>query len=238
MKILSIGNSFSQDATRYLYGIARADGIPVKVVNLYIGGCSLSRHFRNMMADAAAYDLEINGMTNTGFKTSIKEALLSDDWDVVTLQQQSLKSADYETFQPYLDALVDCIRKLAPRAKLLFHQTWGYKPGSEKLGKTIYETHEDMFRAIQRAYALASDTYGAGRIPSGEVVLEANRLGAPHIYRDEFHMSRGFGRYLLGLVWYKTLTGNAVENNTYRDFDEAITDEEISLAKEIVSQIQ
>ena len=238
MKILSIGNSFSQDATRYLYGIARADGVAIKAVNLYIGGCSLARHFRNMMADEAAYDFEINGMTNTGIKISIREALLSDEWDIVTVQQQSLKSAEYETFQPYLDALVAYIRKYVPKATLLFHQTWGYKPDSEMLKRTVYETHGDMFRAIQVAYATASETYGAGRIPSGEAVLEANRRGAPHLYRDEFHMSRGFGRYLLGLVWYRTLTGRTVTDNTFRDFDEALSEEEITLAKSIAENIK
>ncbi|MBQ7726439.1 MAG: DUF4886 domain-containing protein, partial [Clostridia bacterium] len=43
MKVLSIGNSFSQDAQRYLHGIARADHTEMRAVNLYIGGCSLER---------------------------------------------------------------------------------------------------------------------------------------------------------------------------------------------------
>jgi hypothetical protein len=130
IKILSIGNSFSQDATRYLYGIARAEKVSVKVVNLYIGGCTLSRHYRNMMADAAAYDFEINGMTSTGVKISIKQALLSDDWDYVTIQQQSLKSTDIATFEPYLCELAKHVRTLCPAAKILMHQTWGYKEAS------------------------------------------------------------------------------------------------------------
>ena len=37
VKILAIGNSFSQDATYYLQKIAMSDGIDAKVVNLYIG---------------------------------------------------------------------------------------------------------------------------------------------------------------------------------------------------------
>ena len=36
MKILFIANSFGEDTTRYLHGIARADGKNWKVVNLYI----------------------------------------------------------------------------------------------------------------------------------------------------------------------------------------------------------
>ena len=58
MRVLAIGNSYSQDATRYLYGIARAGGVDVKVVNLYIGGCSLSRHYRNMLSELTEDELK------------------------------------------------------------------------------------------------------------------------------------------------------------------------------------
>ena len=54
--------------------------------NLYIGGCSLAQHFRNMHTENAAYELQWNG-SNTGFYVSIQEALLSRNWDVITLQQ-------------------------------------------------------------------------------------------------------------------------------------------------------
>ena len=47
MNILSIGNSFSQDAQRYLHRIAKADGCTLNTFNLYIGGCPLSLHYRN-----------------------------------------------------------------------------------------------------------------------------------------------------------------------------------------------
>ena len=60
MNILAIGNSFSEDATRYLHNIARADGERINVVNLYIGGCTLDRHYRNMLSGARAYELQCN----------------------------------------------------------------------------------------------------------------------------------------------------------------------------------
>ena len=110
MKILAIGNSFSQDATRYLEKIAKANGDTAEIATLYIGGCSLDKHFRNMKIDAKAYELIWNG-ENTGFYVSIKEALLSREWDIITLQQQSLKSADFNTFEPYLSALNDYVKE-------------------------------------------------------------------------------------------------------------------------------
>ena len=85
MKILCIGNSFSQDATRYLSRIGKAAGTGIKTVNLYIGGCPLKTHYFNVLEDQPAYAFEFNG-ENTGIKVSIKTALMSDEWDVVTLQ--------------------------------------------------------------------------------------------------------------------------------------------------------
>ena len=76
MNVLAIGNSFSHDATRYLKQIARADNFDLNIVNLYIGGCSLSRHFRNIMSDKKAYVLQYGGFS-TGFCVSVKEALLN-----------------------------------------------------------------------------------------------------------------------------------------------------------------
>ena len=73
MNILTIGNSFSQDAQRYLHQIARADGIDITCFNLYIPGCPLSRHYQNMHSEDREYWLEMNGQS-TGFNISLKEA--------------------------------------------------------------------------------------------------------------------------------------------------------------------
>jgi hypothetical protein len=59
-KILSIGNSFSQDAQRYLHKTAKNEGVDTKCVNLYIGGCSLKRHYINILENNAEYDFEFN----------------------------------------------------------------------------------------------------------------------------------------------------------------------------------
>ena len=98
MNILSIGNSFSQDAQRYLHQIAKAGGVNLNAFNLYIGGCSLSSHYRNMLSEERAYTLEMNGQS-TDFYVSLKEALLNRNWDVVTIQQVSHESP-YGSLRP------------------------------------------------------------------------------------------------------------------------------------------
>lgn len=232
MNVLAIGNSFSQDAMRYLHGIARSQKVDLTAVNLYIGGCPLSRHYRNMLSGEKAYSLEFNG-ESTGFFISMKEALLSRDWDVVTLQQVSNLAPKYESYQPYITTLASFVRQLCPKAKLLIHQTWAYEQGSDRLTKELgYADQKQMFDDIKDAYKDAAKAVDAdGIIPSGAAFQRLIEKDVGKIHRDTFHASFGLGRFTLGLLWYSVLTGKSVENVDFSDFDEPLTDEQIAAAK-------
>ena len=237
MKVLSIVNSFSCDAQRYLHRIAKKDGVEMKTVNLFIGGCSLRTHYLNMLQDAAAYGLEFNG-ESTGFKVSLSQALSSDDWDIVTLQQASNFSANYETYSPYIKALAEYVKTYCPRAKLYIHQTWAYEDGSERLTKKAgYATAEEMFSDVRAAYEKAAKLIGADSIiPSGQAIMNATKLGIEKIHRDTFHMSYGAGRYLLALVWFKALTGKDITDNSFDEFDHPVTEEERAIVIKAVNE--
>ena len=238
MNILSIGNSFSHDAQRYLHDIAKADGENIQSFNLYIGNCSMSSHYRNMLSQDKVYSLEMNGVS-TGFKVSLDEALLNRDWDVITLQQVSLQSPNYDTYQPYLDGLVEHIKRFVPKAKIAVHQTWAYEQGSPRLTEKMgYSDYKDMLCDIVKAYQTAADHIGADYlIPSGEVFGAMLESGIEKVHRDTFHAGLGLGRYALGLIWYKTLTGNDVLENTFCNFDEEISAEHIAIAKKCVQEV-
>ena len=238
MNVLAIGNSFSQDATRYLHKIARRAGEGLTVVNLYIGGCTLERHFRNMHTDERAYELQINGEAS-GFKVSLKEALLNRPWDVITLQQASHQSTKYESYQPYLNELSAYARKLCPGAKQMIHQTWGYEGGSERLTVLMgYGDPAQMTADIVAAYARAAVDIGASAvIPSGQLMAKMSANGMEKVHRDTFHASYGAGRYALALLWYAVLTGKDVSADGFDDFDVPVTDAQREIAVRSVREI-
>lgn len=238
MKVLSIGNSFSQDATRYLHQIAKNRGEDFKIVNLYIGGCTLATHYKNMNNDDRAYSMEFNG-ESTGFYVSIREALQSDEWDYVTFQQASHKSVDYDSYQPFLDALSAYCKLHAPKAKQVIHQTWAYEDGSAKLCDLMgYTSHKEMFADLEMAYKnAAADINAYGIIPSGKLFQELLANGIEKVHRDTYHVSFGVGRYALGLLWYGYFMGNDVLNDTYCDFDEPISEEELKIIRSTVSKL-
>ena len=238
MDILSIGNSFSEDAQRYLHGIAKADKVQLKCFNLYIGGCPLSKHYRNMLSEERAYNLGMNGEF-TDFKVSIKEALLNRTWDIVTNQQVSSESPYYETYQPYLNKLIEYVRLCVPKAKIVIHQTWAYEDDSNRLNVELgYKNSAEMFKDIKASYEKAAKEINADMtIPSGELFQKLVSSGIKKIHRDTYHASYGLGRYALGLLWYKMLTGNDITDNTFADFDEEITENEITIAKKCVNEV-
>lgn len=236
MKILSIGNSFSQDAQRYLHALAKADGFDLQTTNLYIGGCTLQTHHKNMLGDLSAYELERNG-ESTQTKISIRSALESEAWDIVTVQQASHESTMYETYFPYLSDLVAYIRRLCPRAKVFVHETWPYENGAERLGWVNCATTEEMYARLQDCYARASEVIKAdGIIRCGTAMNQAVASGLK-IHRDTFHASLGAGRYMLALVWYKTLTGRDIRQNAFCAFDEPVSEKEREVVRNIADGV-
>lgn len=237
MNILSVGNSFSTDAHRYLHGIAKEDGVELNTFNLFIGGCPLSLHYQNMLSEERAYSLEMNGQ-ETGFKVSLNEAVLNREWDFVTVQQVSHQSPRYETYQPYLNNIIEYIRACVPKAKLVVHQTWAYEQGGELLHKLGYCHYYDMLSDIKKAYQEAAKQIDADYIiPSGELFHALLENGIEKVHRDTFHASYGLGRYALGLIWYSILTGNDIANNLFNDFDDTVSTEQIAIVKKCVSEV-
>lgn len=235
-KILIIGNSFGQDAARYVYGISRAAGKELRIVNLYIGGCSLYRHYRNMLSEEAAYAYEVNGHF-TGLFVSLKKALLMDEWDFVIMQQCSPQSGEYEKYQPYLSELAAYVRRLCPPAKLVLQMTWTFAHDCKRFKLTPFEIPEEMLPAIEAAYARGAEDIGAHFvIPSGRAMWKLYGEIGEATYRDGFHCHYGHTRYMLGCMLFMAFTGKSVEGNSFADFDTEISEEMLERVRRIATE--
>ena len=223
MKILSIGNSYSEDAHRYIHRAAKTNGLFIETLNLYIGGRSLERHYENFISDRPEYEAQING-ENTERKISIREALTLED--AVTLQQASPLSFIPESYFPYIEVLRDAVSTLCPHAALYLHETWGYKENSERLKKLGFESHEAMYRAAETTYVKTAKKIGvSGIIPSGKAVSLLYRdVPAIDLFRDDIHMSLSTGRFLLALVWISYFTDISPEKIVFSEFDRAFSE--------------
>lgn len=227
MNVLCIGNSFSQDATRYLHQISDDE---IFVRNLYIGGCSLETHMINIKENNAFYEYQKNGRMLK--MISINDALKKRKWDYVTIQQVSHFSGMVETYEPFTEFIIDYIKKECPKAEIVFHRTWSYDPASTHGGFANYNhSTEYMYERIVDASSKIADKYGLRTIDNATAIQKARALdefntekGGVSINRDGFHLSLDYGRYLAGLTMFKFFTGKSATEVTYapEDTDPAI----------------
>src|SRR5581483_9994433 len=88
VRLLTVGNSFSQNATRYLDTLAKAAGDTLIHRPLAIGGASMEVHWEK----AQQHERDPKDPRGLYGKKSLRQELMSETWDFVTIQQASIKS--------------------------------------------------------------------------------------------------------------------------------------------------
>ncbi len=175
VRLVTVGNSFSQNATRYLDDLVRAGKHTLIHRPLAIGGASFEVHW-----DKAQLH-EKDPMDPKGLygKKSLRQELKSDTWDYVTIQQASFKSHNIATYRPTAKQLHDYIKMAAPKSAILVHQTWAYRvddPRFAKPSKTKGEpsTQKEMYEGLTKAYQTIAGELGARVIPVGDAMYLAD----------------------------------------------------------------
>ena len=220
--ILAIGNSFSRDATAYLHDVCESMGIPAHVVNLYIGGCSLERHWSNIERSERAYQYQENGVVTDRY-VSIDEVLHSKPWDFIVTQQASHDSGWPDTYEPFAGLLTDYLRKEVPEARICLQQTWAYEPDSDHSAFIRYHRdQQEMYDRSRACYRAAADKHQLLLIPCGDVIQSLRKHpefnpaeGGISICRDGFHMHFLYGRYALACTWAAALLHAPVRKCAY-----------------------
>ena len=254
LRILAIGNSFSNDATEYIPGLLEAAGIHNVILGrLYIGGCTLERHCKEFETDARnyAYTKSYGGSKWVPGKGKKRSGLIDgvgdEPWDIITLQQGSPLSGRWDSYDPWLGKLIGIVRTHCtnPDAAIVWHQTWAYAGsyGNRNFANYAYN-QKLMFESIQTCVDKASKDYDIPVvIPSGPAVqmLRGTKLNTEKdLTRDGFHMDFKYGRYATACVWFETLIkptlGVSVKGNTFRNAgtDNEISDKEASLIQKTV----
>lgn len=171
VRLLTVGNSFSHNAVHYLGDLAKADGHVLVLRECIIGGGSLQQHWEK------AQKHEADPKDPDGFyksKTNLRDELKADPWDVITLQQYSFISHDVNTYRPHARQLHDYIKKLAPTAEVVIHQTWEYRVDDARFSPTYKSkpgeprTQQEMYAGLKSAYAAIAGELHIRIIPTGD----------------------------------------------------------------------
>jgi len=178
-KVLMIGNSFSISLLQYLPHVAAASRVDLDLASLYVGGCSLKRHWENVMKDGEKdfkpYTFGRNryGKVTSG-RANVCDVLRMAKWDIVTIQQASHDSWNLKSYEPYGSQLIAKIRELAPQAKIYVQETWSYTPWDKRLAQWNMG-QDDMYDMLHDAYGTFARRFELGIIPFGTAVQEWRR---------------------------------------------------------------
>ena len=223
LKVLALGNSFSCDAMEYLWDIANNAGVENIVLgNTNISGCSLDMHWDNIVNDTTfSYRKNTTGIWEKKGST-VAEVLADEEWDIISLQQNSGNSALPDTYGN-LNNLVNYISDCKPNARIVWHLTWSYQhTDKHEVFKEFDRDPVKMYNAIVSTYKEKVEPCEliTSVTPSGTAVqnLRSSYIGDT-ITRDGFHMSYNYGRYLVGLTWFAALTGGDVDSITWLPSD-------------------
>lgn len=212
LKVLAIGNSFSNDTTFFLEDIATAEGFETVLVgNLYISGCTLQTHALNAAGNLPAYKYWMNydGEWKTIEGCTLEYALKDQDWDIITMQQGSTWSGKPESYEPHLTNLIEYVNKnkTNPNARLAWNMTWAYQADFEKDMFAQYGRNQDvMYHAI---ITTVQDTVMAHKeisyiMPCGTAIQNARTsYVGDTLTRDGYHMS-DLGRVITSYTWLAT----------------------------------
>jgi hypothetical protein len=169
LRLFTVGNSFSNNATKYLPELAKDGGHELILGKAQTGGCSLERHWKAVeafLSDPSDPKGKIYG------GKSLHENISGSEWDVITIQQYSLMSSDYGTYQPFAAKLHAHLKKIQPRAEIVVHQTWAYRTDAAKFGQIgsgrNATSDREMWEKSRAAYGQLANDVGARVIPTGD----------------------------------------------------------------------
>lgn len=176
LRILTIGNSFAQNALRYFAELC-AGKMDVFIGAMNLGGCSLEKHWNlvrqcDMLPEVKPYTFVRTGRED--MPATLVEALRAEPWDYITLQQVSDKSFHPETYEPFLGELAALVRQHAPGAQIVLHETWAYRcdaPELERYGVSQKEMHQSLVAAYEKA----AESLGCRVLPCGRAFFHARK---------------------------------------------------------------
>lgn len=260
IKILTVGNSYSNDACAWLEKILKSASYEDVVIGyINYGGCNVNNHWSNVDEDTtndfgAEFFVNYNG-TFQRYPTS-DEFTLSDgykfllslcEWDYVIIQHGPKHVEIRETYS-HLPDLLDFVKKnlKSPKAKLLYHMIWKYNDNVE--GGSTAACYADIIDITKNIAENYKDFVGVIPAATMRQNMMSSYLTDKDISRDYGHMGLGFGRYALGLLWYSYLTGGSPDDISFvpkisdvseellarYEFDE-VTEDKLVIAKEAIA---
>lgn len=225
LKVLDIGNSYTDDATALLPLIVKNSGVDLSdfvLCKMVRGGASFmdwcnvnddidtkSYCFRRVIGSLSISLDSENCAAGDG--SLFRKVLSKVDWDVIIIHQVSTYAPYYEmwnSFAPsgYLDKFISIIRQYCPDAEigfLLVHSYWDNYKGNKE------HSSIDRWGKIALSVQQFQAEYGVRLIIPYGTAVENLRLSAANneydLTRDGSHCGKGLCQYVAACCYYESL---------------------------------
>lgn len=209
LRILFVGNSYTyaNDLPTMFSELARSGGHKVEVSIVAEGGFTLADHVNS---------------------AQFSEALPSNQWDYVVLQEQSqipsIKASRTQSMYPSARELVQQIR--ATSAQPIFFETWAHRGGFPENGLFTYE---GMQYEINQGYKQIASELGVRLAPVGLAWFRALQANPDlQLWQEDGSHPSEQGTYLAACVFYATFYKESPVGLSYRG----------NLSEEVALQLQ
>jgi len=252
INILMIGNSFCYYYADELVGMAAANGIKLRVSNVYYSGCAITQHYtwwKNGERNYRFITHDANGRTEIE-GADLEYCLKQGNWDVISLQGGGIDTRKKPVEQALEDTkamraeLWEYIKTQFPMSKYYWHHTWSYQIGYDRDGVSytqVSQQHErDQYNSTWSKRICNED--GLIRIPSGEAWRRVRDGGYDNLCArlainggegDYYHDGDiGGGQYLNACVWFERVLGQNCLGNTWRPTEYALSEDMIAMLQQ------
>lgn len=240
IKILAIGNSFSEDVVEQnLYQLFLDAGIRTVIGNMYIGGCILQTHWVNAENDLPHYSYRKvqNGYKTVSASCSISHALKDEYWDYISFQQGSGLYGYYDSYFPYLPNLIGYVKEKGrnKNVKIILHSTWAAAASSTHSHfQQYYQCDQQYMYEMIVATAqelLATEGLQIDVLCNSTDAIQNGRtstIGDNFTREDGWHLN-DYGRFTAACLWYEKISEIDVTTNGYKPA--AFSDDDARLCK-------
>lgn len=216
LRILAIGNSYTEDGMHYLHHITDSVGIDKKRLGVYYAvtqGASLEQWLRTYESNDTVHLIMSAGQYKMNSKAPLRE-LFHQDWDIITFQQYSLYAGEFKTYNPYLHYLRNYAMKECtnPNVCIAWNMVWSYAKGYKHYDPAKYAHIVNATRKMSEIYGIDCI------IPSGTAIENARNTSLQDghdLTRDGTHLSFAIGSYITGCTWYESLIAPAFNAHIY-----------------------
>jgi hypothetical protein len=237
LKILALGNSYTDDYFYHLKDITTASGSDVSDMCIY----KISRSYASFKAwcdmynDKDIYDYYftkvlggywpgINQATGqAGDGTVLRDVLTNVQWDLILIQPSSPEAPYHDSWESngYLDELINILHDKQPNAEIgivLVHSYWDdYSMNDQKSSYTRWQM-------ISESVQWLTNNYDINLVVPCGTALENLRMSSQNndydLTRDGTHLAYGLGRYVASGCCYEALiaprSGISLKGNTMR----------------------